>query len=440
VVLDQPAQAARAFAAADRALTLWSRLVPLGEGRATFFERHDQLALEAIPFFIAQVRRSMPGAGAALAATTRRSIARFSASLAGAGGARARAERGAPARDHGSAFARTVERWPVRWTAAERAGPVAGVCEARDSEARVEPEPGRGESTPRVALLVHPLPHSLLLVASRDSGVEFREIPGALDRERDDELSARIARAAAPLLAGAPRVHLHVHRTLAALPLDRSLAALLGVPIAFAVDAPPRDRGARCGGDRRALLVANPQQNLWAASATARALQRDLARMGFQVDTLEGPQATRAAVEGHLTDPCTALLQYDGHGVAAAALAEHRGPGLAGDRAGDALVLAGGDLLTASDVLGLPRVPPAVVLNGCTTAAPEGLGLAQAFVLAGAEQVVASLGPIAADDAARLATQLFAAAPRGPADLDLVSVFARANPAVAPAGLRVYER
>jgi hypothetical protein len=80
------------------------------------------------------------------------------------------------------------------------------------------------------------------------------------------------------------------------------------------------------------------------------------------------------------------------------------------------------------------------VLNGCTTAAPEGLGLAQAFVLAGARQVVASLGALAADDAARLAIQLFATAPRGPADLDLVSVFARTNPAVAPAGLRVYER
>lgn len=433
VLLDQPAQAARAFAAADRALTLWSRLVPLGEGRATFFERHDQLALEAIPFFIAQVRRGMPGAGAALAATTRRSIARFSASLAGAGGVRARAERGAPARDHASAFSQTIERWPVRWTATERAGPVAGVCEARDSEARVESGPGLEPGEPsRATLLVHPLPHGLLLVASRNSAVEFREIPGALDRERDDELAARIAGAAAPLLAGAPRVHLYVHRTLAALPLDRSLAARLGVPIAFAVDAPPRDRGAPCRGERRALLVANPQQNLWAASATARAIQRDLARIGFQVDTLEGPEATRAAVEAHLTDPCTALLQYDGHGVAAAELAD--------DRAGDALVLAGGELLTASDVLGLPRVPQAVVLNGCTTAAPGGLGLARAFVLAGAGQVVASLGAIAADEAARLATQLFAAAPRGPADLDLVSVFARATPAVAPAGLRVYER
>lgn len=440
VVLDQPAQAARAFAAADRALTLWSRLVPLGEGRATFFERHDQLALEAIPFFIAQARRGMPGAGAALAATTRRSIARFSASLAGAGGVRARAERGAPARDHASAFSQTIERWPVRWTAADQAGPVAGVCEVRDREARVEPEPDPGEPMPRAALLVHPLPRGLLLVASRGSAVEFREIPGALDREHDDALSARIAGAAAPLLAGAPRVHLYVHRTLAALPLDRSLAARLGVPIAFAVDAPPRDRGSPCRGERRALLVANPQQNLWAASATARAIQRDLARLGFQVDTLEGPEATRAAVEAHLTDPCTALLQYDGHGVAAAEFADLRGPALADDRAGDALVLTGGELLTASDVLGLPRVPQAVVLNGCTTAAPEGLGLAQAFVLAGARQVVASLGALAADDAARLAIQLFATAPRGPADLDLVSVFARTNPAVAPAGLRVYER
>jgi hypothetical protein len=240
----------------------------------------------------------------------------------------------------------------------------------------------------------------------------------------------------------APRVHLHVHRSLAALPLDRHLAARLAIPVAFAVDAPSRPPAAGCTGAPRALLVVNPQHNLWAASDAAPALRGDLARMGFAVDTLEGAAATRAAVEAHLADPCTGLFHYDGHGIAAsgAALPGDRAPALTRDRSDDALVLAGGDRLTAADVLGLPHAPAAVVLDGCTTAAPEGLGLAQAFLLGGAAQVIASLDELPAEDAARFARALFATAPPGTASVDLVQLFARATARADLPALRVYER
>jgi tetratricopeptide (TPR) repeat protein len=418
--------ASAAFADADRALTLWSRLVPLGEGRATFFERHDQLALTAIPYFLAT------GARRALAETVRRSLARFTRSLA-AGARPVRDERtavadpspatgdavrdrppdppgaatpGDAARDRTSReLAGLLARWP--------AGDAApGACEARDAADR--PDAALGD--PRDAIYVHPAGDGWLVIAWRGAAIDVRRVAGPADADR-------LASAAAAMLAGAPRVQLHVHRAAARLPIDRRLAARLGVPVAFALDAPPV-APASCAA-RRALVVANPQANLWAASDAAPRIAADLARRGFAVDVLEGAAATRAAVRARLADPCTALFEYDGHAAARS-----------GDRLDDALLLAAGETLTAADVLGLPRAPAQVVLDGCTTAAPEGLGLAQAFVLAGADQVIASLDDVPADAAARFTRALFA----GDAPVDLVQHFARAIAEEDQAPMRVYVR
>jgi CHAT domain-containing protein len=229
-----------------------------------------------------------------------------------------------------------------------------------------------------------------------------------------------------------------VHRSLAALPLDRSLAAALSAAtVAFAIDAPgsaATGSAARCAAAPRALLVSNPQRNLWAASDAVPALRAQLERRGFTVELLEGAAVTRTLLTARLADPCTQLFHYDGHARGAA-------PGGAGfrDRVDDALLLAGGEQLTAAEILGLPRVPPAVVLNGCTTAAPEGLGLAQAFLVAGAAQVVASLEELPSEEAARFTRLLYEPLASG-ASLDLVSLFARAMAAHDVAGLRAFER
>ena len=441
-LLGRADEATAAFAAADRALTLWSRLVPLGEGRATFFERHDELARHAIPLLRDQARRGTPGARLALAVTVRHSLARFVASLAGGGRARALAERGAGDRDHTSRqFEQTLDRWPARPGTTPRPGDaVAGVCAARDAAALAPDDAAVTEAPANASVFVHPAPHSWLVLAWRRAAIDFTEIPRGATDEDGAALSARIANAAAAMLVGAPRVHLYVHRSLAALPIDRSLAALLGVPVAFAVDAPARTQAGACG-DRRALVVANPQRNLWAASEAVPVIRADLERMGFVVDTLEGGAATRAAVQARLSDPCTTLFHYDGHGLAGTPRAAAGQAGqVTRDRTDDALILAGGDTLTAADVLRLPRAPAAVVLNGCTTAAPEGLGLAQAFLLAGAAQVVASLDEIPAEDAARFTRKLFAHAPSGPAGPDLVSLFARATADGDVSALRVFVR
>jgi tetratricopeptide (TPR) repeat protein len=442
IVLERPEQAAAAFAAAEQALTLWSRLVPLGEGRTTFFQRHDQLALTAIPFFLQQVKRGKPGAKLALAATLRHSIARFVTSLAQGGSARVRAERGDAGRDHTSKqFEQTLDRWPMNADAKVHPDAVAGVCETRDAKARAQDEPALTEPPSQAALFVHPSRQGLLALAWRGSSIDFQEIPRAGAHEQSDELSARIARAAAPMLAGATLVHLYVHRSLAALPLDRSLAPLLGVPIAFAVDARFRAPGTSCLGPRHALLVTNPQHNLWGASESAPIIQGALERMGFRVDRLDGAAATRSAIEARLAEPCTALFQYDGHGISAAkrGTSAAEAGGAPQDRTDDALLLTGGDTLTAADVLDLPHVPQAVVLNGCTTAAPEGLGLAQAFLLAGGGQVIASLDEIPAEDAARFTKKLYETAPSS-ADVNLVNLFSQAMSGRDIPVLRVFER
>jgi tetratricopeptide (TPR) repeat protein len=427
VALARTADATAAFHDAERALTLWSRLVPLGEGRDTFFERHDQLALTAIPFFLAQIRRGAAGADIELAAMVQRSIARFVNSLAASGRARTRAEHGDPARDRTAAqFA--LAHWPEHAAAAPPGPALAGVCAARDAAAG--DRDAALDAPSEDALLVHPTQQGWLVIVWRRRGaIAVREIAGATG----DVLAQRIADAAAPLLAGAGRVHLHVHRSIAALPLDRSIAARLAVPVALGVDAPPRPNDGECRGERRALLVTNPQRNLWQATDAAPVIRDALARIGFAVDALDGPAATRAAIEQRLADPCTALFEYDGHAVA-----PNRPSDAPRDRIDDALLLADGTL-TAADVLVLGRVPPAIVLDGCTTAAPEGLGLAHAFVLAGASQVVASLDEVPADAAARFTRGLFDNAAAHGA-LDLVALFARAIQGADLPALRVYER
>lgn len=425
--LQRTAEAAEAFAEAERALARWSRTVPLGEGRETFFRRHDQLALAAIPFFLEQIERGDAAAKPALAAAVRRSLARFVASLAVGGRVRTTAERG--------------ERPAQLEAAAPPSSSPSGSCAAREAAPELGDEPAFTEPPSQAALLVHPAPGGWLLLTWRGGAISFARLP-TVEHERPAALTARLTVAAAPLLAGAPRVHLHVHRSLAALPLDRSLMrALPAAAVAFTVDAPPAQATPACASAPRALLVSNPQRNLWAASDAVPALRAQLERRGFAVDLLEGNAVTRASLTARLADPCTRLFHYDGHA---------RAPGAVRDRVDDALLLAGGETLTAAEVLGLPRVPPAIVLNGCTTAAPEGLGLAQAFLVAGAAQVVASLEEIAAEDAAELTRRLYAP-PEGSgagasagatlaAGLDLVSLFARAVASHEVAGLRAFER
>jgi len=134
---------------------------------------------------------------------------------------------------------------------------------------------------------------------------------------------------------------------------------------------------------RRAVVVA-PPSNLVAAIQEIEDVVDTLTQKGWETEVLSGRDATLENVRDHASN--TDLLHFVGHA---------RGDGLSGWDS--ALELAGGSTMRVEDILALPGpAPRMVVLNGCKTGItdPETLGggmsLAHAFLLAGAQAVVAT--------------------------------------------------
>jgi CHAT domain-containing protein len=154
-------------------------------------------------------------------------------------------------------------------------------------------------------------------------------------------------------------------------------------------------------GHAAALLVADPVEELPSARLESARFGAALGAAGMVVRRLEGREALHDAVRRALVAPDVTLFHYAGH-----ARFEGR------DGWESALPLAAGGWLTLGDVLALERVPPRVVLSGCDTARAAdgefavGLGLAQAFLLAGAEQVLAASRPVADSAAATIMAEI----------------------------------
>ena len=113
--------------------------------------------------------------------------------------------------------------------------------------------------------------------------------------------------------------------------------------------------------------------------------------------------------------PAADLLHYAGHG---------RFAGREGW--GSSLPLARGGRLSIGDILALASVPSRVVLSGCDAAregeeaSAESLGLAQAFVVAGATFAIAPVRPVSDALAARMSEALYGAlAAPGPFAIEL---------------------
>lgn len=155
-----------------------------------------------------------------------------------------------------------------------------------------------------------------------------------------------------------------------------ALRALLGSRAwAHTADLAPAPRD---GGPRRALVLADPRLDLPEARREGAEVAQRLRERGWSVELRTGADVRRADVERGLGE--VALLHYAGHGRDQA---EGRWDG--------ALLLADGELEVA-DIVAADVVPRWVVLSGCQTAmiGRGDLSLAQAFVLAGAEAVVAT--------------------------------------------------
>ncbi len=206
----------------------------------------------------------------------------------------------------------------------------------------------------------------------------------------------------------------------AALPW-RGDVLLAHAPVAISLDLAGRAAPTDPPG-RTALVVADPRGDLPAARREATVVTHALDTRGWSIETLVGRQARSSEVQARL--PQVDLLHYAGHG-------RHEGT----EGWGSGLRLAAAGSLQVRDVLALPRVPPVVMLPACDTAstAPATLGggmsIARAFLLAGADLVVASQDLLDDAFAAALAEQLYAQGPvtpaQGPAALQRAVLAAR---------------
>jgi CHAT domain-containing protein len=193
-------------------------------------------------------------------------------------------------------------------------------------------------------------------------------------------------------------------------------------PLDVAAPPPAAETG------RVAALVADARGDLAAAGVEAEAVAARLRAAGFQVaDDLRGRAADAAHVRALLGR--ADLLHYAGHGE------------LAGrDGFESALLLAGEDRLGVGELLLLPRVPAYVVVSACESGrapvadklAVEGLGVAQALVLAGSRQVIATTRPVA-DAAARRLMEAVYAQLRPGEPVDLAAALATAQRAASTA-------
>jgi tetratricopeptide (TPR) repeat protein len=254
-----------------------------------------------------------------------------------------------------------------------------------------------------VALLFYPLGEQWIGFAADRQGVrgvgvgqlESGSLPAELGRRLLRPFAAQIARN--QQIRFLPFGHLR-DVDLHALPW-REDVLLTYKRVVYSLDLPgPRADRRRI---REVLVVADPEENLPHALREVAAIDRLGATAGWARTLLRGPAARPADLMRLL--PGADLFHFAGH---ARFRAEDGGWN-------SALRLADGSVLRLGDVLTLVRAPGLVVLLGCETgrtpkAGAAGLGLAQAFVMAGSRGVIASVRPIDDGLAASFTRELYA--------------------------------
>ncbi|MEL6342016.1 MAG: CHAT domain-containing tetratricopeptide repeat protein [Myxococcota bacterium] len=140
------------------------------------------------------------------------------------------------------------------------------------------------------------------------------------------------------------------------------------------------------------LIVSDPGGDLPEAAQEGDALVATYAAHQRVVQRPVGEDLRRVSLMAALEQ--TSLFHFAGHGVFDPTSWE------------SALLLAEGTTLTIGDILSLDHAPAVVVLSGCETArsapgAVETLGLAQAFLLTGSQEVIATTRPVRDDTTRR---------------------------------------
>lgn len=416
MALGRRAEAAAALLAAEDVVDRAMLLVPLGEGRGAFVADRSRSARSAVELLVTLGRADEA------ARVARRSRGRVLGSVERALrierlGAEARTQWESSVRSYRAARealdAEAAGDWKLPADALARA---TGARMERERALRVSLEAALAVLAPQssdndagaaraerpgvgdLELLVHPGETGWLAIVIDSARTTSHRVPepdgaapAALASALLEPIAARIAlsrRVRVRAFGAWRRVDVH------ALPFR-------GEPLlaSVAVDYPIGLRGAPSTSfDRRALVIGDPSSNLPAAREEAVFVANAVgAQMPAQL--LLGPEATSRAVTARLGQ--VGLLHYAGHGIFAGAEGWE-----------SALPLAEGGLLSIGDLLALAPAPRKVVLSGCdaarSTGGAEGLGLAQAMVAAGAEEVLAPTRPVADTLARSLAEALYA--------------------------------
>lgn len=400
-------EALGAYARADEALQRWGALIPFGGGLQSFFGKHDIGVRRHIALLLR--RRANEGAIAEAACLSRRSLARIALSV--------EEERRGAKSDSPRRWARAIEErlWGAPLGAPPRINNDArslGSCSS--APGRVEAL-GAGEAL----LVVHPIADDaapslvnaqrrktwagfLITRASITAAVLGRlpERQPASDEAREglsDLLLGPFTRELERVESEAPLGKKPVLR--AALAESLSLAPLHDLPwgdrgleetlsdrfsVLYTLDL-PQEVAARERRGRTALIIVDPSMSLRKGKEESLLVEAALRDRGWDTLVLAKRDATRESVLRALKEDRVELFHYIGHGHA-------------GDHEGfdDSLDLAYGERLTITDILDLGRAPRYVTLSACRGAASRpgshvrGMSLAGAFLVMGAEVVVAS--------------------------------------------------
>lgn len=397
------------YLAAEALLTRVGALVPLGEGRGTYLGDRSRSARAAVGLLVRRgriadafgvARQSRTRMLATLVQTARRSafdateraawehaLAKYREAraaldaeakddwrLARGEAARARERRRAREADLRVALDVSLTASGIDDTRRDAAGARLLVGGARPTA------PTSADGLPgAMTLLFHPVRGGWVALVHDAAGFSSAPLESAT-REGVERLLGglreRILRASRlRVLAYGELADVDVHAlTFESRPLLASLAVeypLDGASVAVDAERP-----------LAALVVGDPTLDLVSARNEGELVAASLRRDGHVVKVLSGPEATSAAVLEHLGR--VRHFHYAGHGVYAG-------------REGweSALPLAGGGRLDVLDIVAAPRVPTTVVLAGCDAArssserAALSIGLAQAFLLSGAQSVIA---------------------------------------------------
>lgn len=174
----------------------------------------------------------------------------------------------------------------------------------------------------------------------------------------------------------------------------------LRAEVFYSLDLPASRSATALADDHRpALVVGDPEGDLPSARAEATKVAATLQGAGLSVQRLSGTEASFAALLSAL--PESSHFHYAGHAES-----------MPQEGWGSALRLANGTRMQPADVLALSHGPRSVALLGCSTGVASSgpastLGVAQAFVAAGAAEVIAASRPVSDQDAAALGESLY---------------------------------